>query len=92
VIANHPLAYFALNVTQFADALVESASDVKRFPGSLRALAIERYVFDPDLLGDLEVFKIPQRPKPDVYVTDKFLLTVEEHRLRGFALRELWRA
>ena len=81
--------YYAFNVTTFIDALDESGSEVKRFKdgGVMRIL---KYAFFGDRLAGATIFKIPQFPRSEVYVTDEFRNLVIDNGLLGFKFINLW--
>jgi hypothetical protein len=68
--------YFALKVTRLIDALDYERSDIqfsysmrdkKKYPRTVR-----RYFFDMSKVGSAAIFKLPEFPLTDVYVTDLF--------------------
>jgi hypothetical protein len=81
--------YYVFNVTTFTDALDESLSGVKRFKdgGVMRVL---KYAFFGDRLCRATIFKIPQFPRSEVYVTDKFRNLAIDNGLLGFKFINLW--
>lgn len=81
--------YFAYNVTRVLPALDEAASSITRFSTG-RVMSISRYVFRPDFLGDVAVFKIPELPKAYVFVTDAFVERVLATGLTGLTFGLLW--
>jgi hypothetical protein len=83
--------YYAYNVTTTIDALDESKSELERFKSSGRIMEVSRYVFFGDRLIDASIFKIPQFPRTDVYVTDKFRKIVDDNHLIGFDFVNLWK-
>ncbi len=78
--------YYAYNVTCVLDALDEDGSNLVRFPDG-RILDIKSYSFYPDKLGNCPIFKLPQTPLMDVFVTDEFKHKVEESKLTGFTFK-----
>lgn len=86
-------AYWAYNVTRVIDALDVERSEVKLFPHSQRIMHIVRYAFRLEALTeDVTIFKIPQKCRSRVYVTDRFVERVEEAGLTGFDFVERWRS
>jgi hypothetical protein len=83
-----PFAIF--NLTNVVDALDEQASDVKYFTSSGRVMAIDRFVFKPEVVKNEWIFKIPQRPGAHNFVTDRFVQVVRDARLRGFGFTKVW--
>ena len=82
--------YYAFNVTTFIDALDESNSVVERFESSGRIMQLNKYVFLGDRLGGAAIFRIPQFPRAEVYVTDEFRKIVIANGLLGFKFVNLW--
>ena len=82
--------YFVFNVTTFIDALNESASEVERFKSDGSIMQINKYVFFGDRLAGATIFRIPQFPRAEVYITDKFRKLVIDNRLVGFKFVNLW--
>jgi len=82
--------YYAFNVTTFIDALDESTSEVERFESSGRIMQINKYVFLGDRLSDATIFRIPQFPRAEVYVTDQFCKMVMDNGLVGFKFVKIW--
>ena len=53
---------------------------------------INRHVFVPDVervLGGSAIFKLPQRPRGIVYVTDAFVAAVNTGKLSGFSFERV---
>jgi hypothetical protein len=84
--------YMAYNVTRVVDALDESRSKLMRFRDSGRVQLIQEYVFWPERVAGLSIFKIPQLIKAFVFVTDPFVERVKGARLTGFDFRKVWTA
>lgn len=82
--------YMAYNVTNVVDALDEGQSSITRFVSGGGVQSIQRYVFRPEQVRDLAVFKIPQLPRGFVFVGDVFVNRVKRARLTGFSFRSLW--
>lgn len=82
-------AYFAYNVTRLIDALDLQRSDYHQFSSGV-IFDISRHEFRPDRLRDAVIFKLPQMPGPGEFVTDVFVRRVEQARLQGFSLKEVW--
>jgi hypothetical protein len=82
--------YFAYNVTKLPDALDEDASEVK-YARSGRVIRIVRYELRRDALQGIEIFKLPQQPRSNCYVTDAFVARVDDAGLVGFDFsRRVW--
>jgi hypothetical protein len=82
--------YFAFNVATSIDALDESLSDIRRFESSGRIMRAVRYAFFGDRLKGAAIFKVPQIPRSEVYVTDRFQKVVIDNHLTGFDFASLW--
>lgn len=82
--------YYAYNVTTVVDVLDKKQSKFKYFDSSGRVMSIERIVFIPEKLVGLEIFKIPDIRKSDIYVTDSFVERVEKAKLTGFKFEKIW--
>jgi uncharacterized protein DUF1629 len=81
-------SYFAFNVTSVLDALDEEKSSVLRFTSG-RIMNITGYEFLPEKVTS-PIFKIPQVPLMDVFVTDEFQDAVIRHGLKGFDFKLVW--
>jgi hypothetical protein len=51
---------------------------------------IDVHVFFPEKLEKASIFKIPQVPTMDVFVTDMFVERVQSAKLKGFLFPLLW--
>jgi Immunity protein family (Imm11) len=87
---SHEGDYFLFNVTRVVDALNEAESDIVRFPDGKKVLDITRFVFIPQQVEGLDVFKLPQRPLGLTFVTDRFVQAVRDAGLVGFCFEWLW--
>jgi hypothetical protein len=81
--------HFLFNVTRVVDALDEAHCQIKRFDSG-KIMYIIRYSFLRDRLVGETVFKIPQIPLMDVFVTEDFVKRVKTSKLKGFEFRRLW--
>ena len=82
--------YFLFNVTTVIDALDESNSKIDRFEGSSKVLYIDSYGFFREMLSGTFIFKIPQTPTGNVFVTDQFVGRVRAAGLKGFWFPLVW--
>ncbi|MGH9962797.1 MAG: imm11 family protein [Pyrinomonadaceae bacterium] len=83
-------SYFAYNVTTVLDALdVEKSSVIRFTDGGI--IDITRHEFFPTKVTSL-IFKIPQMPRMDVFVTDEFQEAVSRHDLKGFDFKLVWKS
>jgi hypothetical protein len=83
--------FYVYNVTKVVDALDETQSVFTRFQSTGRVMKIDRYVFKPDMLSGLTIFKVPQAPKGRPLVTQLFVDAVTRAGLSGFDFEHLWR-
>lgn len=81
-------SYFAYNVTTVLDALDLEKSSIIRF-ASGRIMDITRHEFLQAKVTH-SIFKIPQVPWMEVFVTDEFRDAVSQHRLTGFTFKLVW--
>jgi len=79
--------YYALNVTNLVDALDREKSRLKFFKNG-RVMNIEHHEFIPERVVGQIVFKLPDAPDMDVYVTEVFVQAVRSLKLTGFAFEE----
>lgn len=81
-------SYFAYNVTTVLDALdVEKSSVIRFTDGGI--MRITRHEFLPEKVTS-SIFKIPQVPWMEVFVTDEFRDAVSQHRLTDFTFKLVW--
>jgi len=78
-------SYFAYNVTTVLDALDVEKSSVLRFTDG-GIMNITRHEFFPEKVTS-PIFKIPQTPLMDVFVTEEFQAAVNKHDLKGFIFK-----
>jgi len=78
------------NVTRVIDALDEQASTIARFPSSGRIMAIERYVFHPEIVAGVDIFKIPTMRFCPTFVSDRFVEAWTSAGLRGLDFPLVW--
>lgn len=82
--------YFILNVTNVVDALDETKSEIVRFPDGKKILDIKQFVFLSAKLQNVNIFKLPQQPLGQVFVTDGFVKAVRDSGLVGVNFVWLW--
>jgi hypothetical protein len=78
------------NPTRIVDALDENLSSVVRF-SSGRIMDIKRYVFRPEALQGIEIFKIPNLRVSPTFVSEEFVERWSVARLSGLELRQVWK-
>lgn len=81
-------AYYAYNVTTVIDALDRELTKAEWFDSD-RIMDVERYAFQPGLLGSAEIFKIPQQSAP-LFVTHAFIELLSRSGLVGFSPKLVW--
>jgi hypothetical protein len=79
------------NVTQILNALDETASSIARFSTG-RIMTIERYVFHPDIIRDIQIFKIPNLRASPTFVSEDFVQLWKSAGLRGLGFNKVWSA
>lgn len=78
-------SYFAYNVTTVLDALDVEKSSLLRFTDG-GIMNITHHEFFPEKVTS-PIFKIPQTPLMDVFVSEEFRAAVSKHDLKGFAFK-----
>jgi hypothetical protein len=81
--------YYLLNVTRLVDALDEPNCQIVRFDDG-RIMKIDGYSFVEEKLIGVGLFKVPQKPLGNVYVTDHFVSRVKAAKLKGFKFPRIW--
>jgi hypothetical protein len=82
-------SYFVYNVTRVIDALDEAKSEIERYDSG-NIMDILRFSFFPEKIGRTTVFKVPQCILTDVFVTELFVKSAQEAKLKGFKFRLVW--
>jgi hypothetical protein len=77
------------NVTRVLDALDETASDIWRF-SSGKLMRVARYVFRPEVVSGVDIFKIPNLRVSPTFVSERFVEMVKAARIRGAAFTKVW--
>ena len=81
--------YSIFNITRVIDALDEPASDVKYFEDG-GVMRIARFEFKLAMVKNELLFKIPQGPGANNFVTDRFVKIVRDAGLTGFDFKKVW--
>jgi hypothetical protein len=90
--------YYAFNLTREVEALDEERSKFTLYSELYDDLGddadfqvITQFAFHPDLIKDLDIFKLPKRNRKNMpLVTDRFVQRVQDANLKGFAFKLLW--
>ncbi|HET6430162.1 MAG TPA: DUF1629 domain-containing protein [Phycisphaerae bacterium] len=91
--------FFAYNVTTVVNALDWEHSDLEmdqqlrreREAGVPREIHhVKRYWFHADRVAGIDIFKLPEFPRYEVYVSDRFVRRVKRAGLHGFWFERLW--
>lgn len=90
--------FTAFKVLHFVDALNRNESMIEWFPqlkkdvGRPRVVRqIKKFVFHENRLENEVIFRIPELPfGTEVFVTDRFMDVITEHRLKGFQFLHVW--
>lgn len=77
------------NPTRVIDALDEAASSVVRF-SSGRIMMIRRHVFCVDVIGHIDIFKIPNLRVSPTFLTQRFVERWEASGLKGLEFKRVW--
>ena len=77
------------NPTRMIDALDEAASSIERFDSG-RIMWIQRHAFRPDVLGDIEIFKIPNLRVSPTFLSHRFVDRWNESGLTGLEFTQEW--
>lgn len=70
------------NPTRLIDALDEDRSAVVRFQSG-KIMMVQRYAFRPDVIGDIDIFKIPNLRVSPTFVTQRFVDCWKSSGLKG---------
>jgi hypothetical protein len=89
--SEHDPTYWLFYITNVVDALNVEKSEVVYFPSTPgKVMAIDRYSFYPEAVGNQMLFTLPQRPGSNRCVTDRFVDIVRANALTGFEFKLLW--
>lgn len=76
------------NVVRVVDGLDENASNVMRFSDG-RVMMVTRYVFDPEVIEGVDIFKIPTLRVSPTFVSQRFCDLWRKAKLKGLDFRPL---
>ncbi len=79
------------NPTTILDALNEDSSSVLRFSNE-QIMRVNQYVFRPDIVRDIQIFKIPNLRASPTFVSDHFVQRWKSAGLRGLGFKKVWSA
>lgn len=77
------------NATRVLDALDERTSTIRRFAGG-GIMMIERHVFRPDVLGTMDIFRIPNLRVSPIFLSRRFVDLWSSAGLKGLDFRSVW--
>jgi hypothetical protein len=78
-----------LHVRRFVDCLDEDRSTIVRFQDG-RIMRLTTPVFDPERVGNAELFKIPQMPRGSLYLVGGLVDVIRDAGLAGTAFEAVW--
>lgn len=82
--------YFGINVISVLDAIDYEKSIYKTYRDGKRIMAFKKYVFLPNLVENISIFKISDEKTRYAFVSDEFKQTVEMNNLSGFKFKLVW--
>lgn len=80
--------FFAHNVTNVFEVLDEPRSMIRRFSDG-KVMNIEKHAFTKEKLDGVGIFKIPEERLGRVFVSEKFVVKVEQSGLKGFLFEKV---
>jgi hypothetical protein len=80
---------YAINATNVVDALDEARSELKHFKDG-EVMRVIRHEFRPEVIVDLDMFRIVQFRASDIFVSQAFVDTVENRGLTGIRFEAVW--
>ncbi len=79
-----------INVTTVLEALDHENSKMDFFEGTNQIMYIEKYAFFEDRIKGHNIFRIIEQKASRIFVTDKFVQTVKQNKLKGFRFSLVW--
>ena len=79
-----------INVTTILDAIDHENSEYEYIKGTSKIMYFKKYVFFEDVVKGYDIFKITDRRTSHVFVSDRFVQTVERSKLKGFRFELAW--
>jgi hypothetical protein len=81
--------FYIVNITDVIDCLDHSASEFEYFrSGDIKRIL--RYIFKSDCINGKPIFKIREKQRGPIYVSDEFKAHVESNKLTGLTFRKVW--
>ncbi|MDD6400558.1 MAG: hypothetical protein PUG10_02970 [Lachnospiraceae bacterium] len=82
--------YFCINVITVLNAIDYEKSLYKTYRDGKRIMAFKKYVFIPNIIENVSIFKISDEKTRYAFVSDEFKQTVEKNKLLGFKFKLIW--
>ena len=82
--------YLGINVITVLDAIDYEKSIYKTYRDGKRIMAFKKYVFLPDVIANVSIFKISDEKTRYAFVSDEFKQIVEKNNLSGFKFKLVW--
>lgn len=80
---------FVFNCLNVVDGLDVERSTVARMPAGW-ILAVKNYVFRPEVVGDLDLFRVTELPSSAIFVSTRFCERYRAAGLKGLSFKEIW--
>jgi len=77
------------NPTHVIDALNETSSSVLRFSNG-KVMMIQRHVFRPDVVDEIDIFKLPNLRVSPTYLSQRFVERWKASGLKGLEFKQVW--
>lgn len=82
--------YLGINIITILDAIDYENSIYKTYRDGKRIMAFNKYVFLPNIVENVPIFKISDEKTRYAFVSDEFKQTVEKNNLSGFKFKLVW--
>lgn len=82
--------YFLINVTTVLDAFDRENAKFDLFDNSERIMYVEKYAFYENIIKDHNIFKISIQRISHIFVSEKFVETIEKNELTAFRFKLVW--
>jgi hypothetical protein len=80
---------YMFNALSVLDALDMEKADLKYFSDG-RIMRIARYEFRPDVIRDVDMFRIPQMRSSPIFLSQRFVDAVQQEGLTGAGFENVW--